>query len=123
MPPQIVQITSSIFFQITSAKISKRLAEAELTESQISAAREKYRTVAARGDTSDECVCCDVYGVVKDSLSMVVRVCDVFCRGNDGRRGSNVPVLPQILQSGANNMHACLTIVMSRLAVSLSPVV
>ena len=37
------------FLQVTSAQISKRLAEAEQTELQISAAREKYRPVAARG--------------------------------------------------------------------------
>ena len=35
--------------QRTSAQISKRLAEAEQTEIQISTAREKYRTVATRG--------------------------------------------------------------------------
>ena len=35
--------------QVTSAKISKRLAEAQQTELQISTAREKYRKVATRG--------------------------------------------------------------------------
>ena len=40
--------------QITSAKISKRLAEAEVTEGQISTAREKYRTVATRGNSRSE---------------------------------------------------------------------
>lgn len=35
--------------QLTSAQISKRLAEAEQTELQISTAREKYRKVATRG--------------------------------------------------------------------------
>lgn len=35
--------------QVTSGQISKRLAEAEQTELQISTAREKYRPVAARG--------------------------------------------------------------------------
>lgn len=35
--------------QATSAQISKRLAEAEQTELQISTAREKYRPVATRG--------------------------------------------------------------------------
>ena len=34
---------------MTSAQISKRLAESEQTELQISTAREKYRPVAARG--------------------------------------------------------------------------
>lgn len=36
-------------FQETSAIISTRLEEAEATEEKISIAREKYRTVAARG--------------------------------------------------------------------------
>ena len=42
---------SSLFspIQLTSAQISKRLAEAEQTELQISTAREKYRKVATRG--------------------------------------------------------------------------
>ena len=35
--------------QTTSLQISKRLAEAEQTETLISTAREKYRTVATRG--------------------------------------------------------------------------
>ena len=35
--------------QVTSGQISKRLAEAEQTELQISTAREKYRPVATRG--------------------------------------------------------------------------
>ena len=35
--------------QVTSAQISKRLAEAEQTEVQITTAREKYRPVATRG--------------------------------------------------------------------------
>ena len=35
--------------QLTSGQISKRLAEAEQTELQISTAREKYRKVATRG--------------------------------------------------------------------------
>lgn len=35
--------------QLTSAQISKRLAEAEQTELQITTAREKYRKVATRG--------------------------------------------------------------------------
>ena len=41
----------AVFFstQLTSAQISKRLAEAEQTELQISTAREKYRKVATRG--------------------------------------------------------------------------
>ena len=40
---------SSLLPQLTSAQISKRLAEAEQTELQISTAREKYRKVATRG--------------------------------------------------------------------------
>ena len=44
----------TLLTQITSAKISKRLAEAEVTEGQISTAREKYRTVATRGNASDK---------------------------------------------------------------------
>ena len=38
-----------MYFQITSATISKRLKEAETTEEKISTAREKYRVVATRG--------------------------------------------------------------------------
>jgi dynein heavy chain len=34
---------------VTSAQISKRLAEAEQTELQITTARERYRPVATRG--------------------------------------------------------------------------
>lgn len=38
-----------IFYQVTSAAINKRLAEAEKTEENITIAREKYRKVATRG--------------------------------------------------------------------------
>ncbi|KAL5497489.1 hypothetical protein EMCRGX_G013964 [Ephydatia muelleri] len=62
--------------KVTSAQISKRLAEAEQTEVQITTAREKYRPVATRGSV------------------------DVLCGGHSGRGGPHVPVLPQVLQPG-----------------------
>ena len=45
----MVRSFTYLCLQVTSTQISKRLVEAEQTESQISAAREKYRPVAARG--------------------------------------------------------------------------
>lgn len=47
-PPQPL-FSANLPPQRTSAQISKRLAEAEQTELQISTAREKYRKVATRG--------------------------------------------------------------------------
>lgn len=48
-PPPLPHLPPPLPPQRTSAQISKRLAEAEQTELQISTAREKYRKVATRG--------------------------------------------------------------------------